>query len=463
MKQKAMLNTMLLLILCGGIAYAQSPPDMNQYVSREEYDKLKQEIDALKADITVMKKGRAEQAVEANQASEVATLKAEIQEMKRQRDIQSEDVNQTIDEFNAQIKAVKKEADFNRLGTTKFLLTGYTFAGFTDRHGENSTFSAGFNPIFLWELDERLLFEGELEFKLDSPQGTESSTTETSLEYADVSYLLNDYMTVGAGKFLIPFGIFNERLHPAWINKLPDRPLPYDDDVGIAPESGIGAFLRGAAPAGSTKFNYAFYVDNGPALITNNPQKAGMLDFDNFTDNNHDKAVGGRIGFLPVPELEVGYSIQGARVGPSGFEKVDMLLQAVDLSYIRQIDYLRGTVDMHAEYVWSHVGDATYGPSATPSFGPLRFDNDRNAYYIQAAYRPTQAVNKTLKNLEFILRYDALDVPDDAPGSVDEHRWTPGIDYWVNPSMVLKLAYQFDEKSGDEDSDALLIQAALGF
>jgi hypothetical protein len=463
MKQKVVLNTMVLLILSGSIAYAQASPDMNQYVSRQEYDNLKQEIDALKSEIAAMKKGQAGQSAQATRAPEVAALKAEVEEMKRQRDVQSEDVNQTIDELNAQIKDVKDKADIYRPGTTKKILTGYASAGFTDRRGENSTFSAAFNPVFLWELDDRLLFEGELEFTLDSPKGTGSSETITSLEYADVSYLLNDYMTVGTGKFLLPFGIFNERLHPAWINKLPDRPLPYDDAVGIAPETGIGAFLRGAVPVDSMKFNYALYVDNGPALITDDPKNAGMLDFDNFTDNNHNKAVGGRIGFLPIAELEIGYSIQEAKVSPSGFEKVDMLLQAVDMSYKRQIDYLRGTVDVHAEYVWSHVGEATFGPSAAPPFGPLRFDNGRNAYYIQAAYRPTQVDDKILKNLEFVLRYDALEVPSGAPGSVDEHRWTPGIDYWVNPNMVLKLAYQFDERSGEEDRNALLFQTALGF
>ena len=377
--------------------------------------------------------------------------------------IQNEDVNQTIDELNTRISAVKKEADYLRLGDTKFMMSGYGVAGYTDKRHENSTFSAQFNPIFLWKLDDRLFFESELEFELESPEGAESSETETSVEYANMTYILNDYMTAGAGKFLLPFGIFNERLHPAWINKLPDRPLPYDDEVGLAPEAGIGAFLRGAIPADSMKFKYAFYVDNGPALITDNPDKAGMLDLDNFNDDNHNKAVGGRLGFLPIPELEMGYSIQGAKVNQNDFPNVDMLLQAVDLSYKRQIDDIKGTIDMHAEYVWSEVDDATYGPSATPSFGPLRFDNDREAYYIQASYRPTQADEKFLKNLEFVLRYDSLNVPDNAPGSVDEHRWTPGIDYWLNPSTVLKVAYEFDERDGEDDRNALLVQTAIGF
>ena len=416
--------------------------------------------------MAAIRKERAAPTIDVNQAREVQTLKAEVATLKQERAVQIEDVNQvnqTLDELNAQVAAVKKEADRNRIGDTKFLLTGYGFASYTDRQTENSTFSAGFNPIFLWEISDRLLFEAEVEYELTTPRNTEdesgTSETETSLEYANMTYIINDYMTVGAGKFLLPLGIFNQWLHPAWINKLPDRPLPYDDEVGIVPEAGIGAFIRGAVPYGSTKWNYALYIDNGPALITDDADEVGMMDFDNFDDNNHNKAVGGRVGFLPIPELEVGYSIQAAKVNPEDFQKVDALFQVVDFSYMKQIEWLRGTVDVRSEWAWSDVDDATYD---TPD-GPLRFDNDRSAYYVQAAYRPTMVADKVLKNLEFVLRYDKLDVPDDAPGSSDEFRWTPGIDYWITPSAVVKVAYQFDETSGSEDRNAFLLQTAIGF
>ncbi len=464
MKWKKVFFIIIMLTVWMEIAHGQSPPDANQYVSRQEYEKLKQEMESLKAEMAAIRKERAAYVPEANQTREVETLKAEVENLKQQRTMQSEDVN----DISAQLQALKSEAEITRPGTTNFLLTGYGFAGFTDKHGENSTFSAGFNPIFLWEMNDRLLFEGEVEFELtsprESPDESGTSETETSLEYADITYILNNCMTIGAGKFLLPVGIFNQRLHPAWINKLPDRPLPYDDDVGIAPEAGIGAFLRGAFFAGMSKFNYDIYVDNGPELITDKAATAGMLDFDNFDDNNHNKAVGGRIGYLPIPELEMGYSIQAAKVSPSDFKNVNMLLQAFDINYLKQIDSLRGTIDARAEFVWSDVDNATYDPTGALGFGPLRFDNDRSAYYAQVAYRPTMVKDKVLKNFEFILRYDTIDVPSGAPGSVDEHRWTPGIDYWVTPSMVLKLAYEFDNRSGGEDDqDALLLQAALGF
>jgi hypothetical protein len=494
MKRKWILITATLLsALLDRAAYPQSPPDANQYVSREEYNKLKGEIEALKAEmaairkeraaptadvnqarevqslkaeVATLKQERAAQSIDANQMREVQTLKAEMMTLKQERAVEAAkaaDVNQTLDELNAQVAAVKKEADYSRIGDTKFLLTGYAFAGYTDRKGDNSTFSAGFNPIFIWQLNDRLLFEGEMEYSLETPRNTQDQTgtseTNTSLEYADMTYILNDYMTVGAGKFKTPLGIFNSRLESKWINKLPDRPLPYDDTVGIAQEASIGAFIRGAVPYGSTKWNYNFYVANGPSLITDNPSQDGMMDFDNFEDNNHNKAVGGRLGFLPIPELELGYSTQIAQVSPPDFQNVDALTQAVDASYMKQIESIRGTIDLRTEWVWSDVSNATY---TTPS-GPLSFDNDRRGYYIQAAYRPTMVKDKALRNLEFVLRYDSLQVPRNAPGSSTEYRWTPGIDYWITPSTVVKVAYQFVETSGSQDNDAVLLQAAMGF
>ena len=109
-------------------------------------------MEALKAEMAAIRKERAAPAAEANQVREVQTLKAEVAALKQERvaqAAQAADVNQTLDELNATVAAVKKEADRSRIGDTKFLLTGYGFASYTDRRTEESTFSAGFNPIFI--------------------------------------------------------------------------------------------------------------------------------------------------------------------------------------------------------------------------------------------------------------------------------------------------------------------------
>ena len=51
-----------------------------------------------------------------------------------------------------------------------------------------------------------------------------------------------------------------------------------------------------------------------------------------------------------------------------------------------------------------------------------------------------------LKKLEFIVRYDVMIVPLKAPGGDHEQRWALGVDYWITPAAVFKVAYEFDQR-----------------
>ena len=70
--------------------------------------------------------------------------------------------------------------------------------------------------------------------------------------------------------------------------------------------------------------------------------------------------------------------------------------------------------------------------------------------------------NKIIRNLEAVVRWDRLDVPTQAPGGGFEERWTIGLDYWVMPNAVFKVAYQFDNKQVGESADALMVQFGVG-
>jgi hypothetical protein len=433
------------LSMCGGGVALGEQPDSEKYVSRAEHEKLKQEF----ADFKKMMA----QTLQANQAKQ-----------DKAPGVSDQETQEYLQYIETELGVVKELAMASQTGSTRFLVAGFATAGYTDRGGTNSSFSAGFNPIFLWELNDRLLFEGELELELVSTEAGDE--TETSLDYAHASYLVNDYVTVGAGKFLTPFGIFSERLHPTWINKMPDAPLAFSHD-GLAPMSSTGVYIRGGVPVGETmKGNYAFYLSNGPKLKTGvaEPDEAGFLAFSNYQDSDNNKAIGGRVGFLPIPELEVGYSFQYAKVQPDDFTEVDVALHAVDVSYVRDSESLGGVIDARFEWVWSDVDDATYDADGSLGFGPTRFNNSRDGGYAQIAYRPSRSGNKVIKKLEGVVRYDWLNNPNDAPESFDEQRYTFGLNYWLTPSTVLKTAYQMDNKdSGASDDDAFLVQAAIGF
>jgi len=424
-----------LLALASSVARAQNATD--EYVTRKEYEELKTQLLAMKKELDALK--REKEAVPKQESAEgqaVADMHKEVAP-------------------EAALPVVEPEGPM--LGTTKFYIAGWAEGMFEARNGSVSTFSASFNPIFLWELTPKLLFESRLEIE---PSG---GGTNVNLVYAQLTYLLNDYITLGAGEFFSPSNVFVERFEAQWINKLPDRPLAVYH--GILPNISVGAEVRGGFPIGPTRANYALYVSNGPTLNTFDPRTAGTLDFNSYTDNNDDKAIGGRVGFLPVPGVEVGYGFETAKPGFQGttFAHVRSLVQSVDLDVTRDSDLLKGRINLYAQYAWSKVDHAVYDPDGSLGFGPLAFTSKRDGGYAEVAYRPTKMDMDFIRNLEMIFRWDHLSRAPSGLGAPEEERWTLGLDYWLSPSTVVKAAYEWDNPRGERNRNALLLQAAMGF
>jgi len=306
-------------------------------------------------------------------------------------------------------------------------------------------------------LTPKLLFDSRLEIE---PSG---GGTNVNLVNAQLSYLLNDYMALGVGEFFSPSNVFVERFEPQWINKLPDRPIGVYH--GILPNISVGAQVRGGFPIGPTRANYAFYVSNGPVLNTFDARTAGTLDFNSYTDNNDNKAVGGRVGFLPIPGVEVGYGFETSKPGFQGttFHDIQALVQSVDLEVTRDSDLLKGRVNLFAQYAWSHVDHAVYDPDGSLGFGPLPLTAKRDGGYAELAYRPTKLDVDFLRNLELIFRWDHLSRDPSGLGDPEETRWTLGLDFWLSPSTVVKAAYEWDNPDGQPNKNALLLQTAMGF
>ena len=412
-----------LLLAVGSFAAEPAAANSDQYVSKKDYDALKLEFEQMKSQMQALTKRNAP-------AMDGAAY----------------------EDLSKQVAEAKQLAKDSLLGSTKFHVGGYAAAGFSDVRGGDAAFTANFNPILLWKLSDRLLFEGELELQL------EGNSTSTALEMAQISYLLNDYMTIGAGKFLNPMNYFVERQHMAWVNKLPDKPLAVYD--GLLPESMLGVQLRGAIPAGPTKFGYAFYVANAPSLIVEGDDAStiGTLEYNNFDNANGHIAVGGRVGFYPIPELELGYGFQLSDVGPAG-NSADALLQSVDLSYVHDSSLLKGVVNFHTQWVWSQISGVNYDTGG----GAFTFPNRRNGGYVQLAYRPTHFGSALVRDFEPVIRYDRLSQAQ-TPVGYDQQRWTFGLNYWLGASTVVKVAYSLDDKTaGAGNADTFWLQFAMGF
>ncbi|MBZ5665049.1 MAG: OprO/OprP family phosphate-selective porin [Acidobacteriia bacterium] len=171
---------------------------------------------------------------------------------------------------------------------------GVAFVPFVQ--GGQTTLVSIISPVVLvplgnnWLIESRGAFEGD--FTRLNGTGPFGGKIHKELEYLQVDYIANPQLTLTAGRFLTPFGIYNERLYPAWIRDLQADPLILPLEEG----SSNGVMLRGGfSAAHNLNLNYAAYFS---ALSTNE-----TLD--------SDRQVGGRLGaFLPNQRLEIGFSFQ---------------------------------------------------------------------------------------------------------------------------------------------------------
>lgn len=347
-------------------------------------------------------------------------------------------------------------------GSSKFLLTGFGYTGFHFTPGGIASFGeTSLSPIFLWKHSKKFLIEAELEFVLSNDH------TDLDFGYFNFQYALTKWATVRAGKFLSPFGMFSEKMHPAWINRLPTFPVGFGHD-GVGPSSEIGIDVRGVFRLGISKLNYSVYVSNGPYLEngTNDTFEAGALIYNNnYSDNNKYKNYGGRIGILPFgnSSLEVGLSGQYGYVGAADhqlngvYDKItetSTLMYAADLSYVKPVPLIKSILDIKAQYNNVTVDKAEF-PSFTDSLGithTYTYLNESTAYFAQLSVRPALLAVPVLKNTEFVGRYASLLQPVQSKWGSDVTQITLGINYWLSWKSVIKFAYETQRGSGSGGS-----------
>lgn len=220
--------------------------------------------------------------------------------------------------------------------------------------------SASFNPIFLWREGDRILLQNELAIS-DGADGVE-----LALEYATVDLDIGGPV-LSVGKFLAPGGQFITRLHPSWINKLPDFPLPYR--LGVTPMSHFGASAQYAAHLGPRqKLAAVAYVTNGvgsteigaPDLMARPSDLSGPLGY------------GGRLGLFLLPELELGASAFTSSYGLEGEARYTLLIGDVALTEGEGVD-VRGEFIRAA---WAD-GQRLQAAWAQAAYRLVRFDRLR--------------------------------------------------------------------------------------
>jgi hypothetical protein len=365
--------------------------------------------------------------------------------------------------------------DDPKLDTGRFAIAGYGDFSYTDPENENSYFGGKFVPIFLFQLSEKIHVETELEFSMG-----EGGETETEIEYANLHYFVTDSSTITAGKFLLPFGQFGPNVHPSWINKLPTNPGIYGGGghggstsmQGLMPiMSDFGVGYQNTIRLGEHQRLFIdLYVVNGPGAEAGgdhdeapveeehdeDPAEVGgeveavspEIAFDGGgSDNNNNKAFGGRVALALLPGLEWGVSYYQGAYDNEG--ELDFEAGAFDLSLISRYISLRG------EYIKTNKQILIEDHDVEGAFE--KETETRDGWYLQGSWSARQLNIPKLNPVELVLRHSQVGGHDEAK------RWTFGVNYWFDPRAVTKIAIEQTKPQDLETETKIKIQFAYGF
>jgi len=351
-----------------------------------------------------------------------------------------QDLEDTLSDYDASFDDIDSQLallDALRPGTRNVTIAGSMSFNYVDSGSGPSVINGAFEPVLLFHLRDDLMIESELEF------GVAPGVVE--LEYAQLLYAVNDSVTVGIGKFIAPLGQFRERYHPAWINKLPDMPM-YAGEGGMTPHELVGAQVRGGIRTGGVQWKYVLFAADGAKDST--PASPGDVKFDfepDGVDFSQSKAIGGRIGVLPVSWMEFGVSgYSGKPSDVTGSSVGDLTIFMLDLAAHREtpLGFLRFDVETVSTKLDSGVSETWTGG------------------YTQAALRPNFGGGPSA--FEGVVRYDWMGFPSTIASRLEPTRWTAGIDYWLDESTVIKLAVESIDVDG-ETQNSFLLETAIGF
>lgn len=380
-----------------------------------EDQSLSDRINSLEQQVQELKKLLAEQNKAATPSKhEIATIKQDVSEIKSKQD---------------EWKTYKSVVH----------LAGYGAASYNSDAGHFT--QAQFSPIFHYSYSDQVMMEAEVEMAVGP-----DDEAQIDLEYASMDVFLNDYMAVTAGRFLSPIGQFVQNQHPSWVNKMPSMPAGFGHE-SATPVSDLGVMVHGGArsPVGKDAYiNYAAYVGNGPVIELNEDGDGiEMIAAEGFTsDADGNKTVGGRIGFLPIPGLEIGVSAGGGNIAIPGEANRDYRVYDVDFAgRWRQLS-VRGE--------WVRQSISALASSVVPDEFVLE------AWYGQASWRFTDT------NWEAIARYSNFDSPN--PDQAHK-QWALGLDYWFNSHTVAKFDYESNDAAAGEPvgNNRFLVQLGYGF
>jgi hypothetical protein len=260
-------------------------------------------------------------------------------------------------------------------------------------------------PVLLVPFGSHVLLESRVAFtgifqREHGTSGPYKGKVYESVEYAQLDWLASTYVMGTVGRYLVPFGLFSERIDPIWIRNLQDPPITAGVGSG-AGGAGDGVMLRGVmAQTSSYSIQYSSYFS---ALSTIDKLEASRV------------AGGDASIYLPRAHVETGSSYQ-------------RLLQDRHINSVAA--YLSWQppptpLDVKAEYDYSFYG---YG------------------YWLEAAVWMDRIARMPtlLKRFQVLGRMQQV-YPSNGGGngipSVDTKRFDAGLNYHIRDNLRLVSSY----------------------
>ena len=273
-----------------------------------------------------------------------------------------------------------------------------------------ATVSGVFSQKFAFALEARALNESEFQ-----------------VEQAWVGFVPSEVFSVKAGLFLVPFGAWNQANRPQQ-TLLVGTPLNLEHfypqswrDIGLVVDGKFGIL------------SYAAYIGNG--------LKEGDMvrDGQQFSDNNKDKAKGGRLSVAITREVQAGVSYYTGKA--DDLDQRSLSLEGAHLSWVTE--------------GWEIHGEATRGTIKNPE----PYDEGKSEGYsvwLVMKFSSLQPVGSYQK-VKYTDPYHAGGI------ALDLDRWTAGLRLVLGTNLFVKGEYEWNRETPKVKDNLLRVQAGVSF
>ncbi len=387
-----------------------------------------------------------------------------VKEIEKKLDVLAEEIERI------KSAAVEKEPQYKEVfgqapAASKVFLVGKglsiggygEFAGEFRRKGDNIADLERAVLYFGYKFTDRIIFNSEIEFEHAgiTEEGKELSGEggEVAVEFANLSFLLNDRFNISAGLVLIPIGIINEVHEPTTFFGV----LRPDVETFIIPttwrENGIGIF--GQLIPGLSYRAYVVAGLDSRGFSAEEGIRGGRSS--GTLSRINDPAFVARVEYDRVLGLKVGGSFY---IGNSGQnEEVNgKTIGGLTTIYELDAEYQYRGFEARGLFAFVNIRDAALINLNNGFSGADSIGKELYGWYVEGAYNVLPLLFNTTHYLAPFVRFEAYNTQFRVPSGFESNpannrkTLTFGLSYKPIPNVVIKLDFQ-DRRNGNDTAE----------